>query len=361
MKGKTRDVFARFPKALLRRLTHKYMRLAFIVFLLITFTFFIVLFEGSRSTRTKKSEYNAVINRSMDFINRKMTEIYRIEDRTEQNEVFRDIETDLPITPLRMTLTTAVFLFHDSEYKFIMKRILSQSTSNNQEETLSMKLKHENIVDTFYTENMEYDDGYEVQNILWIFSEYLDHSVEVKSRFGVHKLRTLLIDILKAVIYMHKNNIIHLDLKTSNVMGQTVGDSIVYKLIDFGFSRDLTLEELDEDSMVHLPKKSFGTFPYKPPEVVLQSKHGKPSDIWCIGAIAWFMSRRHVGFRTKDGEKDSKYYRDFLKGKEPMVFPRGIDPTLEDFIRKAMHLDPKKRPTAVELYNHPFLKASHSV
>ena len=89
--------------------------------------------------------------------------------------------------------------------------------------------------------------------------------------------------MLEGLCYLHKNGIIHRDLKCANVLVDNMG---VIKLSDFGASKkiisnfDMHGSFLENEAI----SKTFIGSPYwMAPEVIKKSGHGKPADIWSLG------------------------------------------------------------------------------
>ena len=92
---------------------------------------------------------------------------------------------------------------------------------------------------------------------------------------------------MKAVIHLHDNEIIHRDLKLSNLLLTEDG---VLKLADFGLARQLNERAFSSDK-----KKKFTmnqmtpkvvTLWYRAPEILLKcGEYGKPADVWAVGCI----------------------------------------------------------------------------
>lgn len=296
------------------------------------------------------------LKKCLEFINEAVDHCLKLKERKAQNQRFAAIKTTFPIKPLKMTLTTAVFHYKYEKQDFVIKRVMVRDESPTSEDVISMSLEHPNIIKTYETKKSTYTDHKGVtHNIIWLFSELL--KIKVTQRYvGKNEdiIRFIMLDIINAIDYMHnKKNMVHLDLKMANVMGVLVSGVPRYIVLDFGYSRDLTKDGNGDE--VKIPGKAYGTFPYKPPEVIFENVHGKSSDIYCIGAIAWFMSLGETPFYDRNSEKDIYSHRKFLRGKKKHFFHADTSNELKDFIKKCMNLDRSKRPTAQELLKHPFL------
>ena len=87
--------------------------------------------------------------------------------------------------------------------------------------------------------------------------------------------------ITQALIQLHEKGIVHRDIKPENIL---IDEEYSPFLTDFGLS-----ESINENHH----RRSFGTFSYAAPEIILsqQDKSGPPQDIWAAGCIfytLWF-------------------------------------------------------------------------
>ena len=83
--------------------------------------------------------------------------------------------------------------------------------------------------------------------------------------------------------YLHKKDILYRDLKPENVL---FDDSGHVKLADFSLAKENVTDSKSSDSFCGSPA-------YLPPEMLLQKKSSKASDIYQIGAVLYEML---VGF-----------------------------------------------------------------
>ncbi|ORD96181.1 PAKG [Hepatospora eriocheir] len=343
------------------------------IYALVSFTYSYKSSTGSKVISVNKNSalnFDKMLKESMEYINKEMDVILELEDRHTQNNSFRKLDPyPLPIVPIRMTLNTAVFKYSTQNGKnTVLKRIIWDPKSKVNEDVVceSLKNKHENIIDCYMSTRMNRVVNGEKQTLIWIFFEYMDVKITEKNVFrDEDTIRAILIDALKGLKYLHDNRLAHLDFKIMNIMGKTRRDgSIVYKLIDFGFTQPILEDndKYDENAMKEIRGKNYGTFPFKAPEVMRSSLHGFKSDVWSLGATAWYLSIGKIPFYKSKGQKDMESYRMFaglmkksLEDHKRFKFKRQTSPELRDFIISCMKLDYENRPSVNELLEHPFI------
>jgi len=141
--------------------------------------------------------------------------------------------------------------------------------------------------------------------------------------------------IATALHSLHRQHVIHLDLKPSNVMFRETGEAV---LIDFGFSRHDRLPDLLAEQF-RLP---MGTAPYISPEQVLRIRNDPRSDLFALGAVLYHLvtGERAFGFPTSIGGLRRRLYRD-------PVPPRARNPScpawLQEIILRCLEPDPRAR------------------
>jgi nucleotide-binding universal stress UspA family protein len=139
----------------------------------------------------------------------------------------------------------------------------------------------------------------------------------------------------EAVHELHKQHVIHLDLKPANFLQRPSGEMVC---IDFGLSRHDELPDLlDEEFTIPM-----GTFPYIAPEQYLRRRDDLRSDLFALGAMIYEGATGKMPFGKPETLKGvrKRLWRD-------PVPPRAIDPMipewLQEIILRALEVDPAKR------------------
>ncbi|KAI5149970.1 hypothetical protein ENBRE01_1220 [Enteropsectra breve] len=356
MHGKTREYFPELENMLATLKRRKKLLVKLLLPLLLFFFTLVILKKKLQFFTPRDSVMKEGI---MEYINREMDKILTLSTRPEQNAAFEKLEPEYGLVPIRMTLTTAVFKYDKTSPPLILKRIIYNPMSTLNEDLTYKTLKHENIVQmkkagrTYRT----LPDGTQ-QTIIWIFFEYLDKKISQRVVKGEKEvIRKIVSDSLQGLEYMHLKHVAHLDIKIGNIVGQTTKRGTVYKLIDLGYAQRMP----SNTGKVTIPKKNYGTYPYKPPEIVYRNEHGLKSDIWSLGAVAWFLSLKYTPFYKENMEKDTARYKAFLgkankaADEDRFFFRKDTSPELIDFVKTCMRVNPDERPNATELLQHPFI------
>ena len=141
--------------------------------------------------------------------------------------------------------------------------------------------------------------------------------------------------VATALVDLHRQKVIHFDLKPSNIMIRETGEAC---FVDFGLSRHLEMPDLLEAEF-HLP---MGTAPYISPEQVRQNRSDPRSDIFSLGVLLYHLAtgERPFGLPRSQQALRTRLWRDPLP-------PRKIRPDipvwLQEIILRCLEVDPGKR------------------
>lgn len=141
--------------------------------------------------------------------------------------------------------------------------------------------------------------------------------------------------VASALHALHRQHVIHLDLKPSNIMFRPGGEAV---LIDFGLSRHDQLPDLLAEEF-RLP---MGTAPYISPEQVLYIRNDPRSDLFALGALMYHLStgQRALGNPGSVRGLRRRLYRDPVP---PRALNAQIAPWLQEIILRCLEVDPAKR------------------
>ena len=104
--------------------------------------------------------------------------------------------------------------------------------------------------------------------------------------------RRIGVKIAQALDDLHRQHVVHLDIKPSNIMFRPSGEAV---LLDFGLSHHDQLPDLMQEEF-RLP---FGTAPYMSPEQLRGIRNDPRSDHFRIGRAALFLFDRRAALRRK--------------------------------------------------------------
>lgn len=140
--------------------------------------------------------------------------------------------------------------------------------------------------------------------------------------------------------YLHRNKIVHGDLKPSNILLMCPG---VVKLADFGLSKRLDVS----DSL----SKPIGTLHYMAPEIFTNEKWSTPSDIWSLGCVMYFMAKKVKPFQAEAA--GPLMYKIMSQPVTPIGEP--YSKNLSHLVSCMMNQDQSMRPKTSDLLVDPIL------
>ncbi|KAL9310336.1 putative calcium-dependent protein kinase 19 CAMK-CDPK family [Arabidopsis thaliana] len=153
--------------------------------------------------------------------------------------------------------------------------------------------------------------------------------------------------VVKVVQICHFMGVIHRDLKPENFLLSSKDEaSSMLKATDFGVSVFIEEGKVYEDIV--------GSAYYVAPEV-LKRNYGKAIDIWSAGVILYILLCGNPPFWA---ETDKGIFEEILRGEidfESEPWP-SISESAKDLVRNMLKYDPKKRFTAAQVLEHPWIR-----
>ncbi|XP_023210232.1 protein kinase C iota type-like isoform X2 [Centruroides sculpturatus] len=153
------------------------------------------------------------------------------------------------------------------------------------------------------------------------------------NKFGrliLYEAKTILMQIFKAIDFLHKKKIIHRNVQLSSIL---LFDECQVKLSDFGLC-----------SLENLAKDVCGNDEYRAPEMDGVTEYSFEIDIWSFGVIAYKL--------LVSGNSENVDKSDILKeSKENFVRLRTVDIEIQDLLKKILKINPKDRIGQNNLYH----------
>ncbi|KAL1944514.1 hypothetical protein VTO73DRAFT_2944 [Trametes versicolor] len=224
------------------------------------------------------------------------------------------------------------------------ERKKSMLSALEREIELLRDLQHENIVQ--YHSSCIDDDH------LNIFLEYVPGGsvTSLLRNYGAFEeplVRNWVRQILLGLNYLHSRDIIHRDIKGANMLVDNKGG---IKISDFGISKKVE-DNLLPGHRAHRPSLQGSVF-WMAPEVVQQKAYTFKADIWSVGCLVVEMLTGEHPWPTL-----SQMQAIFKVGsaKAKPTIPPDISAEAVDFLEKTFELDHELRPSAAELFKHPWV------
>jgi len=138
--------------------------------------------------------------------------------------------------------------------------------------------------------------------------------------------------ILQGLVFMHKRNIVHCDIKSSNIL---VYNNNNVKITDFSLTRYKVFKEIDyPEFIMGTLDDEICTTTHRPPEVWYNLEWNNRVDIWGLGCVLYEMLNK----------------KNLFSDLESIFKPWSTDNLM---VLKCLELNPKKRPSSFELLGMP--------
>lgn len=246
--------------------------------------------------------------------------------------------------------------------KFMERRLTSngewkksqQQQIKNEIETLKC-LRHENIIRLLaYNLNAKYPDrNKQSRDVILLVLEYAAGGELFDILYYTEKLepilaRTYFRQLVAGISCMHKNGIIHRDIKPQNLL---LDNKYNLKITDFGLSKiDPT-----GNSNIKMNDWHVGTRGYQAPEILLRKKdYDKKVDVFAMGVVLFILLGGYPPFEhAKESDKwyqfiVNKKYKNFWKSHRNC----GLRQQETDLITRMICFDPDKRISLEKIRKH---------
>jgi len=225
--------------------------------------------------------------------------------------------------------------------KFVNKKLVEKPENLDTETSLLRKVSHPHIVHLI--------DICDTKNTLFIVMELMEggelyEEIVKRKSFSEKDASRIMEQLFSALNYLHKNNIVHRDLKLENLL-LTRKNDLEIKLADFGLSKVYNGQAMFT---------ACGTPYYVAPEILTGDGYNSKIDTWAAGVLLYVLLSGRLPF---SGETDVDLFKAIMDAdliwKKPQFDTVSDD--AKDLIQKLITKDIDSRLTAEEALQHPFI------
>ena len=180
-------------------------------------------------------------------------------------------------------------------------------------------------------------------------NQSLNELLKRRKRLTEIETQCYIVQIIKALKYLHSHRVIHRDLKLGNLF---ITDKMELKVGDFGLATKLEFEGERKRTVCGTPN-------YIAPEILDgKTGHSYEVDIWSLGVILYTLVIGKPPFETQDVK--STYKRIKMNA---YTFPEGavISDAGKALITEILNTDPLKRPNLDQILAHDFFNQGTSI
>ena len=223
-----------------------------------------------------------------------------------------------------------VLLVHNEELnKYFAMKILKKKFIEKNKQQIHIKTERKilEIIEHPFVAKLYY--AFQNSEKLYMLTEYMPggemfYHLHKDIYFSEERTKFYISEIILALIYLHKNNILYRDLKPENILLDEQGH---IKLTDFGLSK--IVNDINKDKTYTI----CGTPEYVAPEVLLNKGYNKSADWWSLGIVLYEMLCGETPFKEARERLDINIYY------KPIYQNKLISDTAFDLIQKLCEIN----------------------
>lgn len=200
------------------------------------------------------------------------------------------------------------------------------------EASIQSSVNHPNIVRLYEFKRVAKRDCIVME---YVEGETLDVLLRRKGKLSADEVRNIISQLASALAYLHKNHIIHRDIKPQNIKIQPDGK---VKMLDFGIAKNKLSPKLTQVGFV------VGTMEYLAPEQ-LANKPELKSDIWALGVMCYELITGYMPFESTN---TSSLHEKIRKGNftDPQILVPDLPSDITNAIDRCLRTNPTQRISA---------------
>ena len=249
---------------------------------------------------------------------------------------------------------------HNSTNKIYAIKIIDYSKDNNKDNNNIINYNYNSVQQETSLMRIVSKSDYIVKyygsyfsrktNTIWLILEYcssgsaIDLMLSMDRTFSEVEVATMMEMILKGLILMHSENLIHRDIKGANIL---ISEEGYAKLGDFGVGAVLSEEKY------RISKK--GSPYWMSPQVASSVKYDFKTDIWSLGITCVELLEGEPPFSDLKPKNVMEKISKHPPSAEEIIDLNEHTSEFKSFVEHCLEIDPKKRYSAKELLKHEFI------
>ena len=171
------------------------------------------------------------------------------------------------------------------------------------------------------------------------------HLMKKKGRLDEEQARSIFVQLVRGLKYIHSKNILHRDIKLDNILLTEIDGELKAKICDFGVSR-----YVEEGEVIN---EQCGTPAYIAPEIIKKKGYrGFSADVWSLGVLLYAMVMGAMPFKSNDIDGLHKK----IKERDCPMDHSEVSAEAKDLLDKMLTVDPEKRISLESVVFHPWLQ-----
>lgn len=204
---------------------------------------------------------------------------------------------------------------------------------------------------------VKYHPAAKDKQFLYMVTEYIDGQslrewIDNHPNPDLSEVKEIILQIIIAIRSLHRQDMVHRDLKPDNVM---IDRSGMIKLIDLGSVHVASLDEADD---AQDDTQLLGSVDYTAPEYLLQGKASRATDLYSLGVILYEMLTHKLpygrGFKNSYDVKRLKYI-------SALSVNKNLPAWVELILQKATAKDVGERYERFSELQHDLTKPKHEI
>ena len=196
-------------------------------------------------------------------------------------------------------------------------------------------IRHPNVASVFHLGRTSENYFYAME---FVEGETLENLIKRSGRLEVKPALEITTQIAAGLAAVHKQKLVHRDIKASNIMvSMEGGRAVAAKIIDLGLAK--AVDEPGSQSSISIPEGFSGTPEFASPEQFAGAGVDIRSDLYSLGVMLWEMVTGHGLFRGAPGEVMYQHQHAPLPLEQLTGVPQQVVVLMEVLLEK----DPRRR------------------